>query len=99
MSSPSRFPCLTGSDYTSAFYKKGKKRPFKIFEESKNCHTAFAEMTLGKVEVNSIREIMSFIARIYGVKANQAHSLNSYCYRVFDRAYAIKARPRNLLEK
>lgn len=42
---------------------------------------------------------MSFTARTYRAKAGQAHSPNSHRYKVFERAYAPKARSRNPLEE
>jgi len=93
------FHAFSGSDYTSAFYKKGKKRPFKILEENRSVQMAFGEMARGKLGADALETIMSFTARIYGAKANQTLSLNKHRFKVFEKTYAPKARAKNPLEK
>jgi hypothetical protein len=97
------FHAFTGSDYTSAFYKKGKKRPFKILEESQAFQKAFGEMAGGKLRVKAMEEIMTFTARMYGAKAgakaNHETHLNTHRFKVFEKSYAPKATAKNPLEK
>lgn len=77
------FHAFTGSDYTSEFFRMGKKRSFKILEEYKDAQDAFAKMAKESLREDSRKVTMSYTARIYAAKPNNTLSLNMHHYKTF----------------
>jgi len=93
------FHAFTGSDYTSAFVRKGKIRPFAILEKDKPSQKAFAQMSTEELDDVSVETLKHFTARMYGATATSKASLNQHRYKVFEKGYAPKASAKNPLEK
>lgn len=80
---------FTGSDYTAAFYRKGKIRPYNIMEKTPKYAQALA--LLGHDE--EIREtvtttIEEFVCELYGER--KSASVNETRYAIFQNLYAPK---------
>jgi len=87
------FHAFTGCDYTSAFVRKGKKRPFAILEKNKNIQQAFVSLGSDKgVTDNDRKSLQAFTASTYGAKQKESlMPLNTFRYKVFQKVYGPKA--------
>lgn len=87
------------ADYTSAFVRKGKTRPFAMLEKDAEAQMAFAQMASGKISDASIEILKKFTAKMYGAKDNCKSSLNlnDHRYRVFEKSFGPKASPHHPL--
>lgn len=64
------FHAFTGCDYTAAFFRKGKIRPFKMLQKSKDYQRAFASLK-HKADLEDediIDTLQEFTAQMYSVK-------------------------------
>ena len=95
------FHAFTGCDYTSAFVRIGKKRPFAKLEKSKDTQRVFASLGSEKgVTATNRKSLQTFTASMYGAKQNESWMpLNKYRHKVFQKAYGPKATAKNPLEK
>lgn len=92
------FHAYTGSDYTSAFAKKGKARPFAKLQQNREVQKAFQTLAEKSVDEKSRKTLLKFTAGLYGAKDN-AQDLNKYRYKRFESIYKPKMRTKNPLEK
>ena len=61
------FPVLPGSNYTTSFHWKGKKRPFETMRKSAVYQKAFSELGDSENITKELEETMeSFVCSIYG---------------------------------
>ena len=93
------YHAFTGTDYTSAFVRKGKLKPLKILQSSEETQDAFIDITSGHISDTAEKTIMAFTAAIFGDKNSQRHSLNEYRYQAFEKAFGPKATSRNPFQK
>jgi len=92
------FHAFTGSDYTSAFVRKGKVRPFARLEKSSDAQKAFAEMAKTDTLPDKQRDVLfEYVAMIYGAK--ESAKLNCHRYKTFEKAFRPKATSQNPLAK
>ena len=90
------FHAFTGSDYTSAFVRKGKLRPFKLLETEANWKNVFAMMASHEeISVATKESLMKFISRTYAGKKETG--LNECRYKKFISAFGPKHNEKNLL--
>ncbi|XP_031341089.1 uncharacterized protein LOC116169200 [Photinus pyralis] len=83
------FHAITGCDYTAAFARKGKLKPFKILEQDKDMQAVFA--TFGNsenVDEKQIKAVEKFACLIYGKR--QTTEINKARYEIFLDAYKPK---------
>jgi hypothetical protein len=71
------FHAFTGCDYTAAFSRKGKVRPFALLEKNDWAQTVFASLgSTDDVRQETISSLERFVCLIYGEKkltsANEA---------------------------
>ena len=59
------FHALTGCDFTSCFFRKGKVRPFQWLEADANHVTALQSLTAEEVDIPGVT---SFVCSLYGFK-------------------------------
>ena len=62
------FHSFTGCDFTPAFFKKGKKRPFALLQNSAEFIEAFRTFSLFKPESTDIAIFEKFVCAMYGCK-------------------------------
>jgi len=82
------FHAYTGCDYTAAFARKGKKRPFAQLEKDDRFLQAFASMATNPVDEFTLQTIQDYTCALYG--SRKSVSLNSHRYKVFEKAYGPK---------
>jgi hypothetical protein len=93
------FHAYSGCDYTSAFVRKGKVRPFKLLEKEVATQQAFSNLAITEaIDEDIYRSIEMFTCRLYGAKRNPS-SINEYRYCVVEKAYGPRRNSKNLLEK
>ncbi len=68
----SAYHTFTGTDYKSAFIRKGKVRPFRRLERSSDAQYAFITITSGKVDASSERALLKLGATLFGAKAAES---------------------------
>ena len=62
------FHSFTGCDYTAAFFKKEKKRPFKILEKKTAYQEAFASLGESEeISEGTYQEMEKFTCKMYGL--------------------------------
>ena len=93
------FHAFTGCDYTSAFVRKGKVRPFAILEKDIPAQKAFANMSQEKLDNASVETLKFFTSKIYGARVSSKCALNEHRYKVFEKGFGPKASSKNPLEK
>ena len=94
------FHALTGSDYTFAFVRKGKIRPFKILAQSTEYQRAFRCLSSGRtISLSTITILQKFTSVMYGAKANRYTTLNSYRYQKFVETCGPKEKGQHPLSK
>lgn len=73
------FHAITGCDFTSCFYRKGKAKPFEYLESSDDFVQALRSMnSLSEVDVQSVTE---YVCRLYGFKG--ISDINKARYQAF----------------
>lgn len=79
---------FTGCDYTTAFIRKGKKRPLKIAEETPSFLNAFSALATETVDEATCESLKMYTAKLYGCK--KMMPLNRYRYMVFQKNFGPK---------
>ena len=72
---------LTGCDFTSSFYRKGKVKPFELLESDTSGIYKIALQSLASEKVN-IEEVTSYVCSLYGFKTRD---INDARYKAFLR--------------
>lgn len=93
------FHAFTGSDYTSAFVKKGKVRPFAKLQQNTEVQKAFQVLTETPRDEKSCNTLLKYTASLYGARDNSKVALNTHRYKRFETVYKPKMRGKNPLEK
>lgn len=78
---------LTGCDYTPTFYKKGKKKPYNLLQNSEKYQRAFADL-INLTSENSMHVftvLEEFVCRIYNEK--QINEVSEVRLHIFSRTY------------
>ena len=92
------FHTFTGSDYTSAFVRKGKVRPLHLLEKNINAQIAFSELChCQSPSPKTVEALERFTTCLYGAKG-EGCSLNKHRYQVVEKAYSPKPRTKNPLD-
>ena len=75
------FHALFGCDYTAAFSRKGKFRPFKCLENSKEAQCAFSNLSVDLPSRQEVSDIEKFICALYGKrKLNSDNDVRSQIF-------------------
>jgi hypothetical protein len=83
------FHAFTGCDYNPAFFRKGKKRPFKLLAKYEEFQKAFASLGDTSIDMeDTFAKIESFVCSMYGYELNQ--KINNVRFQMFLRNYKIK---------
>lgn len=78
------FHAFTGSDYTSAFVRKGKVRPFKTLEKQPHYQKSFRVMATNTTVSNKTKTALQrFKATMYGAEDSANTRLNDWRYEKF----------------
>ena len=81
------FHAYTGSDYTSAFVRRGKIRPLALLEKNEEAQVAFAKIASSiDIAKKTKTTLESFTASMYGAKRENV-SLNAHRWNVVERPY------------
>ena len=93
------FHALTGCDYTPAFFRKGKVRPFKLLEKSKEYQLACENIITDddKTLETSFKTLEKFICEIYGVK--NFSDINDVRFHLFSNTFQSKKSDENFQKK
>ena len=93
------FHALTGCDYTPAFFRKGKVRPFKLLEKSKEYQLACENIITDddKTLETSFKTLEKFICEIYGVK--NFSDINDVRFHLFSSTFQSKKSDENFQKK
>ena len=86
------FHAFTGSDFTPAFYKKGKSKPFLILEATDKYQTAFKDLADLNVFDSTKETIQEFVCEMYRTKKNklkQVQKVNEARSRIFAQNYGM----------
>lgn len=93
------FHAYTGSDYTAAFYSKGKLRPFKLFSTNQTYQKYFSSLT-DEADIfigEKMKEIQEFTSAMYGIK--NCNEVNNARYQIFVKTFSAKENNENFLRK
>ena len=71
---------FTGCDYTSAFVRKGRKKPFSIVRKSPRFQKAFSSLSRNVPSKETITLLQDFVCLLYG--GRKTMPLNKYRYHV-----------------
>jgi len=89
---------FTGSDFTSAFVRKGKARPLAILEKNQEYQGAFRQLAeCPCVSTSTCKTLQDFTCELYGARKRVA--LNDFRNQKFEKAFRPKANSANLLHK
>lgn len=88
---------FTGCDYTSAFARKGKSRPYAIVTKSDKFQTAFASLSQAVPSEEIIQVLRDFVCVLYG--ARKAVPLNKHRFNVVEKTYRQKSNANHPFEK
>ncbi|GFV00209.1 hypothetical protein TNCV_3322601 [Trichonephila clavipes] len=93
------FHAITGWDYTPAFFRKGKLRPFKLLEKFFECQLACQEIiTDDDDELERIfATLEKFICHMYGVP--NSSNVNDIRFYLFSKTYQSKKLDDNFEKK
>ena len=86
------FHAFTGSDFTPAFYKKGKSKPFLILQATEKYQTAFKNLADPTLFDSTKDTIQEFVCEVYGTKKNKLKHLqkvNEARSRIFAQNYGM----------
>lgn len=92
---------FTGNDFNPSFYRKGKKKAFRILTRTDKyrdpfiqlLHTSPSEINF---ESNIFKSIEEFVCKIYGLKITD---VNKGRYELFEKGYKINNLEENVLKK
>ena len=91
------FHSFTGSDYTSAFVRKGKIRSFLNLQKNDAAQIAFAELGQSQpLSHTTEKALQMFTSCMYGAKG-QGCDLNKHRFKTVEKAYSPKLRSENPL--
>lgn len=83
------FHAMTGCDYTPAFFRKGKLRPFKLLKESEEYQLAFQNLLVDdKILEKTFTTLEKFVCQMYGVR--NSSDVNLARFQLFSTAYQSK---------
>lgn len=83
------FHALTGCDFTPAFYRKGKQKPFKILEKNTTLQKALSHLRkTEEISPDIFSEVEKFVCQIYGIK--NVFTVNEGRFEIFCNAYKPK---------
>ena len=83
------YHAFTGCDYTSSFNRKGKIKPFKLFEKNSELQETFPNLSHSEGISDDIKSIIeSFVCQMYGRK--KTNSVNQACLKIFVTKYKPK---------
>lgn len=84
------FHAFTGSDYTAAFFNKGKVRPFKIFIKHEKFQKVFASLInpYDITDDDKIDTVQEFTCLMYGIP--KCRSVNEGRFIMFNKMYGSK---------
>ncbi len=88
---------FTGCDYTSAFVRKGKVRPYSILSKSPQFQRAFASLTHADPTTEMVKLIQDFVCVLYGMK--KMVPLNKHRFDVVSQTYTKKAKASHPFDK
>jgi len=93
------FHAFTGTDYTAAFFNKGKVRPFNIFVKHPKIQQVFATLTNANdiFDEDKIEVVQEFTCRMYGIADCQ--SVNAGRFIMFNKMYATKKKNEKFIKK
>ncbi|CAH1963772.1 unnamed protein product [Acanthoscelides obtectus] len=93
------FHAITGCDYTPAFFRKGKVRPFKILEQSKEYQLAFGNITTDNEDLldSTFVILEKFVCQMYRVK--NSSDVNSVRFHLFSNTFQSKKSDENFEKK
>ena len=80
---------FTGCDYTSAFVRKGKIRPYEIVKQSVKFQKAFASLSQDVPSVEVINVLQDYVCVLY--EARKIVKLNKHRFNVVDKTYSRKS--------
>ena len=79
---------FTGCDYTSAFIRHGKIKPFETAQHNEKYKRAFAELTSTSPSEETKTILQEFVCRLYGLRKNVNTSLNKHRFNVVEKTYS-----------
>ena len=83
------YHAFTGCDYTSSFNRKGKIKPFKLFEKNSELQETFPNLSHSEGISDDIKSIIeSFVCQMYGRK--KINSVNQARTEIFVTKYKSK---------
>ena len=86
------FHAFTGCNYTSAFIRKDKNKPFYRMERNIDIQQAFKELaTSGEITQTTTNTLKFFTATIYGAREVKYKTLNEHRFKTFEKACRPKA--------
>lgn len=93
------FHAFTGCDYTAAFYRKGKTRPFNILEKNESFQRVFASLTdLSDIDDHEkVEKLQEFTSLMYTIK--NCSNVNTARSIIFHKTYTSKKNNENLIKK
>ena len=78
---------LTGCDYISSFFKKGKVRPLKLLQKDTDAQIVLSELSiLEEIDENTISTIEGYVCKIYANK--NISKVNDLRTQIFLKKYA-----------
>lgn len=81
---------FTGCDYTSAFLRHGKSKPYAILKMNEEFQRAFASLSSIVPTEKTIKTLQYFVATLYGAKGST--SLNKHRFNVVEKTYNHKGK-------
>ncbi|KAL4113704.1 hypothetical protein QTP88_017283 [Uroleucon formosanum] len=83
------FHALTGCDFTPAFYRKGKQKPFKLLEKNTSFQKSLSDLGRSeKISSETFSKVEKFVCQIYGIK--NVVTVNEARFEIFCNAYKPK---------
>ena len=80
------FHAFTGSDYTSAFFQKGKLKPFSYLSASDEFQNAFANLSEHRPGARTLEVLKKFLCKLYKGKAKDTN-INKLRFQTFFRTF------------
>ena len=91
------FLSLTGCDFTSSFFGKGKKTIWKTLHEVPGIRTASSVLSSSDVTVDEVNEAMptihKLIVRVYGIQDEGIVDVDTARLALFDKAFSFENMP------
>lgn len=88
---------FTGCDYTSAFSRKGKNRPYSVVSKSDKFQRAFESLSKTVLTEEVIATLKEFVCVLYG--ARKPVPLNKHRFNVVEKTYKRKATAKHPFDK